>query len=91
MVKQTSTLWERLKICWHALTKKNYVFFGLSDNPIIWNKDGSYNGINRNALACYTCISYDYKFNTDEGVKNLHDYTWSAIETFAKEAQEGKH
>ena len=91
MIEQKSTLWERLKICWHALTKKNYVFFGIGNEPIIWDNDGHHKGTNRKALACYSCITYDYKFNTNDGESNLHDFVWEVIEDFAKEAQKGKY
>lgn len=91
MIEQTSTLLERLKICWHALTKKNYVFFGIGKNPIVWGENGKANGTNRKDLACYSCITYDYKFNTDNGESNLHDFVWGVIEDFAKDAQKGKY
>lgn len=90
MIEQKSSILERLKICWYALTKKNYAFFAIGNNPIIWDKDGKYKDINPKALRCFTCITYDYKFNTDEGETNLHDFGWKVIEQFAKEAQRGE-
>ena len=91
MVEQKSSLLERLKVCWNVLTKKNYVYFGMSKEPIVWDDNGKYKTVAKNALKCYSCISYDYKFKTNTGIKNLHDFAWGVIEEFAKEAQNGKY
>ena len=48
MVEQTSSLWERLKACYHILTKDNYVVFCINNNHIVWNEDGTYNRIKVN-------------------------------------------
>lgn len=90
MVKQTTSFWERLKICWSVLTKHNYVYFGIGKDPIIWNEDGSYKEINKDAIKAYCYITYNYKFDTNTGVENLHDFMWNTIEKMAKEAQNGK-
>ncbi len=41
---------ERLKICWNVLTKRNYVYFGLENNPFMWDANGYYNGIKKGKL-----------------------------------------
>ena len=41
-MKQETSILERLKVCWNVLTKKNYIYFGIGNEPIIWNEDGSY-------------------------------------------------
>ena len=45
--EQRSSIWERLKICWSVLTKYNYIYFGVSKNPVEWNEDGSYKRLKR--------------------------------------------
>lgn len=91
MIEQKSSLLERLKVCWNVLTKKNYVYFGVGKEPVVWNDDGTYKTVNKNALRCYSCITYDYQFNSKTGIRNLHDFVWDCIEKFAKEAQDGKY
>ena len=61
MVEQTSSLWERLKACWHILTKDNYAVFCINNNHIVWNEDGTYNRIKLNSIACYCKATYDVK------------------------------
>lgn len=91
MVEQTSSLWERLKACWHILTKDNYVVFCINDNPIVWNEDGTYSRLKWNSIACYCKVTYDVKLKMKCVITNLHDFFWSSIEDFAKEAQQGKY
>lgn len=91
MVEQKSSLFERLKVCWNVLTKKNYIYFGIDKEPIIWNEDGSYKSTNPKALACFSCVTYDYEFNSNNGIKNLHNFVWHTVEEFAKQAQQGKY
>lgn len=91
MIEQKSSIWERLKICWYALTKKNYIFFAIGKEPAIWDENGKYKKINKKALKSYTYITYNYKFNTNYGETNLHDFTWGVIEEFAKKAQKGEY
>jgi hypothetical protein len=87
MVEQKSSLLERLKVCWNVLTKKNYVYFGIGREPVIWSEDGKYKEIDKKQVRCYSCITYDYQFNTKNGITNLHDFTWGVIEKFAIAAQ----
>ena len=91
MVEQTSSLWERLKVCWHILTKDNYVIFCINDNTIVWNKDGTYSHINPNSTAFYCKVTYDVKWKMKGVITNLHDFFWSYIEGISKKAQQGKY
>lgn len=88
--EQRSSIWERLKICWSVLTKSNYIYFGVSKNPVEWNEDGSYKRLKRGCLKSYNCVSYDLHFETNKGVSNLHDLVWSTVEEFARRAQNGE-
>ena len=74
MVEQKSSILERLKVCWNVLTKKNYVYFGVGKEPCVWNEDGTYKTVKKNALSCFSCIIYDYQFNSKTGIQNLHDF-----------------
>ena len=87
--KQTTSLLERLKICWNVLTKKNYVYFGIGKEPVIWDDNGKFK--HSKDIRCYTYIDDNYKFNTNDGIRSLYDITWSTIEKFAKDAQINKH
>lgn len=33
---------ERLKVCWHVLTKKNYAFFAIDKDALVFNNNGGY-------------------------------------------------
>lgn len=48
MVEQKSSLLERLKVCWNVLTKKNYVYFGIGKEPVLWDENGKYKEIDKN-------------------------------------------
>ena len=91
MVEQKTSICERLKICWNVLTLRNYVYFGLGKEPIEWNDDNTYKSLKRNKIRCLCYIPYDYKFMMNGKETNLHDYMWSTVEHFAKEAQDGKY
>lgn len=90
MVEQTSSLQERLKACYHILTKDNYAVFCINNNHIVWNEDGTYNRIKSNSIACYCKVTYDVKFKMKGVITSFHDAFWSCIEIFAKKAQQGK-
>ena len=65
MVEQTSSLLERLKACWHIVTKDNYAVFCINNNHIVWNEDGTYNRIKSNSMACYCKATYDVKLKVN--------------------------
>jgi len=90
MREQKTSIWERLKIAYKALTQDYYVFFGIDKNAIIWNEDGTYKKIDKKKMSSFSYISCDMKFKSANGETNLHDFTWEVIEELAKQAQEGK-
>lgn len=90
MVEQTSSLWERLKVCWHILTKDNYAVFCINDNHVVKKEDGTYDHLKSNSIACYCKVTYDVKCKMKGVSTSLHDLFWSCIEIFAKKAQQGK-
>lgn len=91
MKEQKTSIWERLRIAYKALTQNYYVFFGLDKDAIIWNEDGTYKGIDKKKMSSFSYISCDMKFKSANGEEtNLHDFIWKIIEKLANQAQEGK-
>ena len=64
---------ERLKVCWHVLTKRNYVYFGLGNDAFVFDDNGNYVNTKLN------------KINTDYGLISLKDFMWSAISDYANQ------
>jgi hypothetical protein len=89
--EQSSSLWERLKICWNALTKSNYAFFAVNNDFIEFYNSGKYKTVKRKAISAYSCITYDVSILLDGKPVSLHDFIWKTIEVFSKEAQKGKY
>ena len=88
-VQKTSIL-ERLRMAYRALTQDYYVFFGFDKDCFIWNEDGSYKEIKKKKISQFSYISYDMKLKAYNKETSLHDFLWNIIEKFAKEAQNGK-
>ena len=88
--KQKTSIWERIRIAYKALTQDYYVFFGFNEDAIIWDEDGSYKEINKKKISQFSYIPYDMKLKAYNKETNLHDFLWNIIEKFAKEAQNGK-
>jgi len=78
-------LFERLLICWHILTKKNYVFFAIDNDAVIFDDDGKYSHLNTNKVAEFDY--FDEKFNLDSisGIKNIGWFIWKSIAVFAEQ------
>lgn len=74
---------ERLKICYHVLTKTNYVYFGLGKNLILYNNKGHFIGTNKSAFAEYDYIHPNYTVYTYNGPKSIKEIFWSSIKSFA--------
>ena len=90
MKKQTTSILERLRMAYRALTQDYYVFFGIDKDAIIWNDDGTYKELNKKKLSQFSYVSYDVKYKANGKETNLHDFFWGFVEKFAKEAQNGK-
>lgn len=91
MKKQKTSIWERLRMAYRALTQDYYVFFGIDKDATIWNNDGTYNGLDKKKITQFSYVSYDTKFEACDKEENLHDFFWHLIEMFAKEAQNGEY
>ena len=88
--EQKTSIWERLRMAYKALTQDYYVFFGFDKDAIIWNRNGTYKELNRKKLSQFSYIPYNIKMMAYEKETNIHDFLWYVIENFAKEAQNGK-
>lgn len=74
---------ERLVICWHVLTKRNYVFFALDNDAIMFDSDGSYNHVDTNKIAEFDYFDEDFNLCSKYGIKNIGWFVWSTIADFA--------
>lgn len=78
------SLIERLKICWHVLTKRSYVFFAVGKDALIFDDKGSYDHLDSSKLAAYSDFEEKY-LSTNDGIKHISYHIWSAIAAFANE------
>ena len=90
MKQQKTSLWERIRMAYRALTQDYYVFFGFDEDSILWNEDETYKDLNRKKISMFSYIPYDTKLESYSKETNLHNFMWHIIEKFAKEAQNGK-
>ena len=79
---------EKLKVCWNVLTKRNYIYFGLSSSkkePFIYDKDGYCIETKKNAMAAYSSIEEHVYFFTDNdsSIRSLDWFLWEAVSDFA--------
>ena len=88
-MKQETSILERLKVCWNVLTKKNYIYFGIGNEPIIWNEDGSYKELDKNELKSYSYVDDTYILKINDVNHTLHEFIWGIVEKLAKKAQAG--
>ena len=86
---QTTSIWERLRMAYRALTQDYYIFFGIDKDTIIWNKDGTYKELDKKKLSQFSYIPYNLKMMAYGEETNMHDFVWNLVEKFAKEAQDG--
>lgn len=74
---------ERIKVCWHVLTKRNYVFFVVGKSALLFDEGGKYIGVNSNKVACYSNTGKKL-YNTNAGLKPFGYLFWLAVEAFAQ-------
>lgn len=87
-MKQTTSFWERLKICYKVLTLDYYVYFGFNEDAILWKEDGKYKGLNEKGFAAFEYVSDKVKMYSHDKLTNLHDFFWHFIEKYARIQQE---
>ena len=71
-MKQKSSIIERLKIAWYALTLKNYIYVGIKEEPALFDNDGNYVGIVNGSIKSYSYIddTIKYKVNKEKYCKD---------------------
>lgn len=74
---------ERLVICWHVLTKRNYAFFALDNDAIVFDSDGSYSRVDVSKLAAFDYFDENFNLRSKYGVKNIGWFIWGTIADFA--------
>ncbi len=74
---------ERLLICWHVLTKKNYVFFALDNDAIRFDENGKYSDVDANKLAEFDYFDKSFNVNSKYGLRNIGWFVWGSIADFA--------
>ena len=88
-MKQKSSIIERLKIAWYALTLKNYIYVGIKEELALFDNDGNYVGIVNGSIKSYSYIddTIKYKVNKEKYCKDkmsLYDVVWSTIIEISK-------
>lgn len=79
---------ERIHVCWHVLTKKNYVFFAVGKAAVVFDENGNYSETKAKKVAMYENTENDLILNTDKGRKSFKKMIWECVELFAKEQEE---
>ena len=88
-MKQKSSLIERLKIAWYALTLKNYIYIGLKEEPALFDDNGNYVSLDKGSVKSYSYVddTVRYAVNNEKYSKDkvsLYDVVWSAMIEISK-------
>ena len=88
-MKQKSSILERLKIAWYALTLKNYIYVGLKEEPALFDNDGNYIGVASGSIKSYSYVddTIKYKVNKEKYCKDkmsLYDVVWNTMIEISK-------
>ena len=86
-MKQTTSFWEKLKICYRVLTLDYYVYFGFNKNAILWEDDGRYKGLDRKGFSAFEYLDDQLNIEAYGKVTSLHDLFWHIIEKWAIKQQ----
>ena len=83
-MKQKSSIIERLKIAWYALTLKNYIYVGIKEEPALFDNDGNYVGIVNGSIKSYSYVDDTIRYSVDKEkcgkVKaSLYDVVWNTM------------
>ena len=89
-IEQTTSLWERLKLCYRALTRDYYIFFACDKDAIQFDENGKYDTTDRNKTSSFTYVGDEPMMTAYGKVTTFHDFYWSIIEKFSKNAQQGE-
>ena len=81
-------LFERLKVCWCVLTKRNYAFFACKTSAVEFDKGGRYTGTNGKKLAAYSSLVDGKYFRTNDGARSFGFFFWGAVCSFSNKMTE---
>lgn len=88
-MKQKSSIIERLKIAWYVLTLKNYIYVGLKEEPALFDNDGNYVSLSKDAVKSYSYVddTIRYAVNKEKYGKDkvsLYDVVWNTMIEISK-------
>ena len=88
-MKQKSSILERLKIAWYALTLKNYIYIGLKEEPALFDDNGNYVSLDKGSVKSYSYVddTVRYAVNNEKYSKDkvsLYDVVWSTMIEISK-------
>lgn len=76
---------ERLKVCWHVLTKQNYAFFAVNENALVFDDNGNYDHIQKDGVASYSNVLSSWFYKTSNGKKKTFGwFFWGSVKDFAQ-------
>lgn len=88
-MRQKSSIIERLKIAWYALTLKNYIYVGLKEDPALFDNDGNYIGLSSGSIKSYSYIDNTVRYSVDKekcgkDKASLYDIAWLTMIEISK-------
>ena len=88
-MKQKSSILERLKIAWYALTLKNYIYVGLKEEPALFDNDRNYIGVAKGSIKSYSYVDDTVRYSVDKekcckDKSSLYDIAWLAMIEISK-------
>ena len=88
-MKQKSSIIERFKIAWYALTLKNYIYVGLKEEPALFDNDGNYIGVAKGSIKSYSYVDDTVRYTVDKekcgkDKASLYDIVWLTMIEISK-------
>ena len=88
-MRQKSSIIERLKIAWYALTLKNYIYVGLKEEPALFDNNGNYVSLDKGSIKSYSYVDDTVRYvvnneKYDKDKVSLYDVVWSAMIEISK-------
>ena len=88
-MRQKSSILERLKIAWYALTLKNYIYVGLKEEPALFDNDGNYIGVASGSIKSYSYVDDTVRYTVDKEKFGkdkafLYDIVWRTMIEISK-------
>lgn len=88
-MRQKSSIIERLKIAWYALTLKNYIYVGIKEEPALFDNDGNYVGISKCSIKSYSYVDDTIRYSVDKekcgkDKASLYDIVWLTMIEISK-------